>query len=179
MPINITVKTPDKPQRIISLNARKAINGDIMIFDHKILDIVVIVEKKKVVAFAKDSFGDEIYNSQDRLFEFLRKKGIIVAESVQAGNVYGSMEATLNKPSEEDVSSINSAILSIYNFLNEEQKYYDSVYDDYEDQEIDYLTDPEAEDSTELGEVPHEEKKGSLIPGYVRGPYGMTTFYRY
>ena len=49
----------------------------------------------------------------------------------------------------------------------------------YEDDEMDYLVDPDAENSTELGEVPHEEKKGSLIPGYIRGPYGMTSFYRY
>ena len=53
------------------------------------------------------------------------------------------------------------------------------MYEYDEEEEMEQLTDPSSEDSTELGEVPHEERKGSLIPGYIRGPYGMTSFYRY
>ena len=36
------------------LNMRKALNGDLMIFDHADIDIVVMLESKKIVAFAKD-----------------------------------------------------------------------------------------------------------------------------
>mgnify|MGYP003116848890 CR=1 FL=1 len=178
MDINFVINTPQEPQRIISLNARKSLNGDVMIFDHKDIDIVLLIETKKVVAFAKDSFADHVYQSQDRLFNFLRRKGVIIPESVQGGNVYGSMEALLNTPSENNVSRFDVALLSIKNFLDEEAPYFD-VYEDYEEKEIENLTDPSEEASTELGEVPHEERKGSLVPGYVRGPYGMTTFYRY
>ena len=65
------------------------------------------------------------------------------------------MEAVLNKAPEEDVSPFDAAILSIYNFLTEEEAYFSDDWEDYEEQEIDHLTDPDAEDSTELGEVPH------------------------
>jgi hypothetical protein len=36
------------------MHARKNLNGDIMIFDHNNIDIVLMPEKKKVVAFAKE-----------------------------------------------------------------------------------------------------------------------------
>jgi len=178
MQINFTIDTPQQPQKVISLNARKNLSGDIMIFDHKDIDIVLLVESKKIVTFAKQSFGDEIYDAQSRLFNFLRRKGIIVPESVQGGNVFGSMEALLNTPNEENVNRFDAALLSIKNFLIKEAPYFD-VYEDYEEKEIEHMTEPDDEHSTELGEVPHEDKKGSLIPGYIRGPYGMTTFYRY
>jgi len=178
MDINFVINTPQQPQKVISLNARKSLNGDVMIFDHKDIDIVLLIEAKKIVAFAKESFGDHVYQSQDRLFNFLRRKGVIVPESVQGGNVYGSMEAELNTPNEDNVSRFDVALLSIKNFIDEEAPYFDT-YEDYEEKEMESLTDPNEEDSTELGEVPHETMKGSLVPGYVRGPYGMTTFYRY
>jgi len=42
----------------------------------------------------------------------------------------------------------------------------------------DYLTEPTAIDSTPLGEVPQEPTKGSIRPGWIRGPYGMNMMYR-
>ena len=41
----------------------------------------------------------------------------------------------------------------------------------YADELEDSYTDPDDEESTELGEVPHKEKKGSIDPGYK--PYGL------
>jgi hypothetical protein len=41
----------------------------------------------------------------------------------------------------------------------------------YDDEISSHYTDPDDEDSTELGEVPHEEEKGSIDPGYK--PYGL------
>ena len=35
----------------------------------------------------------------------------------------------------------------------------------------DYLTNPDQEDSTELGEVPHEEEKGSILQHNLFAPY--------
>ena len=42
----------------------------------------------------------------------------------------------------------------------------------------DYLTEPTPVDSTPLGEVPQEPTKGSIRPGWIRGPYGMSIMYR-
>jgi hypothetical protein len=43
--------------------------------------------------------------------------------------------------------------------------------------ETERFADPEEEESTELGEVPHGEQKGVLRPGYNYGPYWMTYSY--
>ena len=184
MAINITInKTAEIPEELpvqetIFLNARKSLDGNVMIFDHKDIDIVIMSENKKVLTLAKQQFSDQVYEAQDRLFSYLAKKGILELGSIQGGNVYGSMEGRLATPMEEQVSSIQAAMYNIWKFLKEEKEYFDS-YEYQEDEEIDYLTDPDDAHSTDLGEVPQEEKKGALVPGWVRGPYGMTTFYRY
>jgi len=61
-------------------------------------------------------------------------------------------------------------MLGIYNFLKEEEPYF-KVIDDIEEDYEDSLLNPDAEHSTELGEVPHKEKQGSLPPGKYYG-YG-------
>tara|TARA_R110000765_G_scaffold417058_1_gene519306 strand:- start:112 stop:669 length:558 start_codon:yes stop_codon:yes gene_type:complete len=185
MPIEITVGSPEiaeeeeRPvQTSMSLNARKSLDGNIMIFDHEEIDIVVMPGQNKVVAFAKDLLEDTVYAAQDRLFYHLIKKGIVLPESVHGGNVYGSIEGTIATPIKEDVSGVQTAVFSIGNFILEEKPYFET-YRDYEEAEMDHLTDPDEEDSTELGEVPHEEVKGSLRKSWIRGPYGMTYMYRY
>ncbi len=178
MEIKITIGS--RIQETITLNARKSLDGNLMIFDHEDIDIVLIKNNGngKVLSFAKTMFSDQVYEAQDRLFKYLRKKGVIAPESIQGGNIYGSMEAKLLKSANEDIDSMQVTLYSVSKFLEEEKPYFDKRRQ-YEDDELDYLVDPDAENSTELGEVPHEEKKGSLIPGYIRGPYGMTSFYRY
>ena len=184
MAINITVGTPEvaeeeRPvQTSMSLNARKSLDGNIMIFDHEEIDIVVMPAQNKIVAFAKDLMEDTVYAAQDRLFYHLTKKGIVLPESVHGGNVYGSMEATIVTPVKEDISGVQTAVFSIGKFILEEKPYFET-FNDYEEAEMEHLTDPDDEDSTELGEVPHEEIKGSLRKSWIRGPYGMTYMYRY
>jgi len=182
MPINIKINKlgPDlEPvQETISLEARKSLDGNIMIFDHKEIDIVVMPKTQKVLALAKNNFSDQVYEAQERLFTFLRKKGIVELANIQGGSIYGSLEAKLATSINEKISSVESALYNISKYLKEEEEFY-MMYEYDEEEEMEQLTDPSSEDSTELGEVPHEERKGSLIPGYIRGPYGMTSFYRY
>ena len=169
---------PPEPQVTIELNARKTLDGNIMIFDHEDIDIVVMPKEKKVISLAKDSMTDKVYDAQDRLYKFLRKKGVVDMATIQGGNVYGSIEAKLLESVNEKVSPIEVALFSIDKFIAEEKPYFYSELEREQD-EVDLLTNPDAESSTELGEVPHEEQKGSLVPGWVRGPYGMTSYYRY
>ena len=83
-------ETPKTSVTTIKLNARRTLDGNVMIFDHRDIDIVLMPEKRKIVAFAKQIFGDEVYNAQDRLFSFLRRKGVIEYDSIQGGNIYSS-----------------------------------------------------------------------------------------
>jgi hypothetical protein len=180
MAISITIggpKTPEEIKPIISkveLNMRKTLDGDIMIFDHADIDIILMKEKKKIVAFPKDLMSEVVYGAQDRLFKFLTKKGLVKVSSVVGGSIYGSLEAEF-LPSEE-LSAINMAIINIAKWIDEERPYFEFV-EKYEDMETERLTDPDDESTTDLGEVPHEESKGTMQPGYNYGPYWQSYSY--
>ena len=162
MTIKVSVGNEQQPQASskksspivtnLKMKMRRAINGDIMVFDHADIDIVMSPMTKKIVVFAKDTMSDLVYGAQDRLFSFLSKKGIIDRTSVQAGNVYGSMEGTMLAGVDRD--SFRMALINISKWVDEERPY-----------------------STELGEVPHEEMKGTLRPGYNYGPYWQNYTY--
>ena len=68
----------------LEMDLRKSMNGDLMIFDHGDIDIVLSPNSNKVIAFPKESMGDLVYGAQNRLFSHLRKKGLVVPESIQA-----------------------------------------------------------------------------------------------
>jgi hypothetical protein len=158
MAIQITVK--DGIQETIYLNARKSLDGNIMVFDHPDIDIIISPSQKKVVAFAKDEFGDHVYASQSRLFDYLAKRGVILMESINGGSIYSSLEAKLPDAADENVDSVEVALYVVSKFINEEKPFYDRV-DHYEKELEKQLLEPDDENSTELGEIPHEPRKGS------------------
>jgi len=170
----ISVKVHKQKKLIqIELKARKSLDGNILIFDHKEIDIVIMPDKNKVVTFAKDDYSETIYHVQDRLFEFLKRKGIVTYDSVRGGNVYGSIEGMIAESKDPDINVLDYAIYNVYKFLKEEKPRYDYI-DDYEQMLDDYYTEPTGEDSTELGEVPQSSEKGSIRPGYNYAPYWMS-----
>lgn len=163
------------PQATVSMNIRKSLDGNFMIFDHPEIDIAVLPETKKIITFAKEKHGKHVYEAQDRLFSFLRKKGVIELGSVQGGNVYNSLEAVIPESKVKGVDATQSVLYNISKFLEEEKPYYEYIKA-YHDQLEGDLVDPDAEHSTELGEVPQEETKGSIFPGMA--PYGLYYEYR-
>ena len=92
--IKVGKKANSKKVRL-ELDLRQSLNGDLMIFDHGDIDIVLSPDKNKVVIFPKDTMSDLVYGAQNRLMAHLRKRGIVVAETIQAGAFYGSLEGTL------------------------------------------------------------------------------------
>jgi len=174
--VKINVKKAYKPLKLkvefpttISLNLRRALNGDYLIYDHPLFDIVVMPKKNKVVTFRKKDPKTDPYPSQDKFFDYLMRLGMIVQDSIQGGNVYGSLEAVY--PINDKVDTIQALLLAMYNFLQEEKSLFAAVQE-YEEEYEDSLLQPEPEHSTELGEVPHEEKKGSIDPNLSH--YGLT-----
>jgi|TARA_R110002096_G_scaffold202882_2_gene387657 hypothetical protein len=150
------------------MKARRAINGDIMVFDHADVDIVLSPTTSKIVAFSKEAMSDLVYGAQDRLFSFLSKKGIVDRASVQSGNVYGSMEGTILPGVDRD--SFRMALINLSKWVDEERPYFEFA-EKFGELMVDRFTDPDEEASTELGEVPHDLTKGALRPGYNYGPY--------
>jgi len=174
--IRVTVHEGDEPvatKIFLDLKARRTLDGNVLIFDHKDIDIVLVPSKRKVIAFAKDILGDHVYEAQDRLFKYLFKKGIIDIESVQGGNVYSSMEAKIAES--KDYNDTQIALFSIGKFLEKEKPYleFEKAFDKAEEKR---LADPAPEDSTEFDAERHHNQKGSLRPG--NKPYGIANIYR-
>jgi hypothetical protein len=151
---------------VFELTARETLNGDLMIYDHKDIDIVLMQEKKKIIAFAKDMLTDNVYGAESRLFEYLRKHGIIAYDSIQGGNIYGSMEASIL----ESKDSLSSALIQIAEWFKSEKPMMDFL-DSHDEDMDDALLNPDDEHATELGEVPHEEEKGSILQKNLFAPY--------
>ena len=189
MPVSITitgneseeqeVQAPPEPQGVkneivekdrinFKLMTRSAINGDIMILDHKDIDIVLKQKDGKILTFAKETLSDYTYGAEARLLEFMRRRGLIEFDSIQGGNIYGSLEGKLM--TSEDVEVNKVALKVISEWMQDEESYITgtTAYDQMSD---DHLVSPDGEYSTELGEVPAEEKKGSIMQHNLFAPY--------
>jgi len=178
MTIKVTIpKLKDKIgiQKEIRLNVRKTLGEDLVVFDHPEVDIVIMPESNKILALAKNTPSDEVYEVQNRLFLLLRKEGIIEVDSIRSGYVYGSIEGRMYL--NENVDMIQAALLGIDKFIQEEKPHYQYV-EEFEQAIDNWIAEPEEEESTELGDVPHEPVKGSIRPGWIRGPYGMSIMNR-
>jgi len=171
------VDTEKQTQATVTLDVRKTLGGDLAIYDHEDIDIIISPKTKAVIAFAKDELNDMVYDAQSRLFDYLSKKGVVKRETIEGGNVYGAMQATLEESTNEGLDPINIAVLNVTKFMEEEAPrfMYQRMYDE---QEEEALTDPDSEESTELGEVPHKREKGSIRPGIYRNAYMHNRFYR-
>jgi hypothetical protein len=167
-------------QATVDLKIRKTLDGSFVIFDHPEIDIVIMPQMLKIVSFPKEEMGDHIYATQSRLFEFLSKKGVVVFDSVQGGNLYGSLEANIPPPMKLEVDPIEVAIYVVAKFIEEEQPFYDREAK-YKDDAGDWLLEPDDEHSTDLdwAEKTHQPRKGvqNRWPGSTAA-YGLTGMYR-
>jgi len=167
-------------QATVDLKIRKTLDGSFVIFDHPEIDIVIMPQMLKIISFPKEEMGDHIYATQSRLFEFLSKKGVVVLDSVQGGNLYGSLEANIPPPVNQEVDPVEVAIYVVAKFIEEEKPFYDRE-EKYKDDVGDWMLEPEDEHSTDLdwAAKTHEPRKGvqNRWPGSTAA-YGLTGMYR-
>jgi hypothetical protein len=155
---------PDLPKTEpmqMSLDARKTLTGDILVGDHLDIDIVILPGKFKVLTLAKEEYNDSVYDAQNRMIEFLRKRGVIDFDSVQGGNVYGSMEMTYPEESINGGNTHQIILFTVGKWIDEEREYFEWRRE-YDRQEEERLLEPDDEETTELGQVQQKKKKGSL-----------------
>ena len=164
-----------------SLDIRQTLGGDYVIYDHPDIDIVVMPKMKKVVAFAKDKISDLTYDTQSRLFDFMAKKGVVARDSVQAGNVYASLQGLIEEPKQvkdgESLDPIQPALFIIAKFIEMEKPRYEYL-EKMDQEEEEYYTEPTEDNSTALGEVPHAHEKGTIRPGIYYQSYMHNRYYR-
>lgn len=166
MTIDINIKLDPR----VELKARKTLDGNILILDHEDIDIVLISEKNKCVTFPKKNFSDRVYDSQDRIFKYLARKGIINRSSVRGGNVFGSLEADILESKIPGIDTTQAMLFAIHEYMKEEKPYF-KTQDEYDDDRLDSLLRPSPEDSTELGDVPQSPQKGAHSA--TMRPYGF------
>lgn len=168
MAININIQPTEEDKLTFEMNIRSALNGDLMIMEHKDIDIIIKPKDNKIVAFPKDLMSDLVYGAESRMLEYLRKHGIIEIDSIQGGNIYGSMEGKIMES--EKIDPIKATLLSLSEWFKTEKSYISgtTAYDDLQD---DALLDPSNEESTELGDVPAAAEKGSILQHNLFAPY--------
>ena len=176
MPITVKIGKPNKGSVRLDLNVRKSMSGDLMIFDHGDIDIVLSTAKNKVITFPKETMSDLVYGAQNRLFSYLHKKGLVIPESIHAGSFYGCLEGEMEKASSEQLSTPKMTLINISRFIDEERPYFEATeaiisMDDEE------LLHPDEEYSTELGDVPQKVEQGSIKKGFVRDSYALNYLY--
>tara|TARA_Y100000034_G_C6794925_1_gene356213 strand:+ start:299 stop:838 length:540 start_codon:yes stop_codon:yes gene_type:complete len=175
----ITVRIGDAADSAVvrlELDVRKSLNGDLMIFEHGDIDIVLSTKNNKITVFPKETMNDLVYGAQNRLFSMLRKQGLVVADSIQGGSFYGAFEALMEQASSEDLSTAKMALINISNFIDEERPYFEST-EAIVSMTDDELIHPDKADSTELGDVPQHTEQGSIRQGYIRDPYSLSYLY--
>ena len=155
------------PQATVELNARRALDGSLLIMDHKKIDICLMPEEMKVVTFPKTAATEDVYDYQNRLLELLADKGVIDRTTIQGGNLYRSLECDVF-PSTA-VNSLQAAVYVISEFIEYEAQH-DQIANQYEKELEDMYTHPNDRSSTEYGEVPQDGQKGSMRPGYYYYP---------
>jgi hypothetical protein len=178
-PIQIKVGTAARkptPSITLELNIRKSLSGDLMIFDHADIDIVMSSKNNKITAFPKETMNDLVYGAQNRFFTYLRQKGIVIAESIQGGSYYGALEGSMETPYDDRINAAKFALVNISKFIEDERPYFESMEAVISATDSE-LVDPDKADSTEIGEVPQQAQQGSIRPGYVRDPYSYSYMY--
>lgn len=187
MPLNITVDqekisdTQDNPLKHgeivkIKLNARSTLDGNIIIFDHKYIDIVLMPKAGKITTFPKEELTDDVYETEMRFFRYLIDNGIIDPLTVQSGSAFMSMEGTI--PQSDTFKNPNQlAMLAIYKFIEEERPFFEYITKT-EEWEEERLAEPADEETTEWdpGKY-HKDEKGSIKPNMR--PYGVPGIYRF
>jgi|TARA_R110000824_G_scaffold164387_1_gene340582 hypothetical protein len=155
------------PDARISLEVRKTLDGKIMILDHLHIDVIIDAVNKKITTFPKEELNDEAYGHQSSYFDFLSKQGIVLPETIQSGNVFGSLEVKYPDAIDEGVNAEQVILYSTKTFIDDTNPEIKKAEHIELDQEK-HLLDPEPKDSTELGEVPQEPEKGSITPSRIR-----------
>ncbi len=174
MALKLKITIDNRVIEKILLNARKTIDGNIIVRDHPEIDIFILSNKNKIVASPKEKMDDEVYDSQNRLFKFLTQRGVIDFDTVQAGNTFMSMEAKI--PDADSGDKMQFVLYAVSLFVDQEQPFYDNLKE-FENEMEQQLLQPEPDEYTKFDpEEHHAETKGSLPPRFVR--WGISNIYR-
>tara|TARA_R110000824_G_scaffold92754_2_gene224752 strand:- start:8676 stop:9200 length:525 start_codon:yes stop_codon:yes gene_type:complete len=167
--MKITLSSADSDEkREFSLQVSKTLENKILVKDHPLFNIIIAPGEKKIISIPKTRIDEDTYDAQKDLVDYLFSKGLIVVGSEQGGSMFGSIEARF--PNSEEVYPMKALLVAIAEFIDSEKELYDNIRQ-YEDDIEEWYFTPSEESSTELGEIPQGDRKGT-VPEKPYGKYG-------
>lgn len=161
----------------VELDITRTLDDNLIINDHPYFSIIISDNHNKIITIPKKGYDEYTLPRQMKFFDFMCAKGVVAYGSVHGTIMHQSLEGKL--PHNLDVNSIQVALMCIYDFIKVEFDK-DLKSKEHRDKFEKALLDPSDEDSTELGDVPHETEKGSIPKtpwGYMGGAYGSAGSY--
>jgi len=163
-------------QASVPLQIKKTLDGNLIINDHKYLDIVIRPSENKLVTIPKPNVDRDVFDYQKELMYDLFKGGVVSAGAPQGGPRFGMVETTYPAPSDSDVDPLQAIMYRLSEFFEKTQDS-EKFAEEYDDHIEDRFTDPDDKDSTEYGEVlPYQDtpegSANSADPTYTFAGYG-------
>ena len=180
MPITIKIgdaaqqEEPKPIQASIALQVKKTLDGNLLINDHKYLDIVINPAEGTITTMPKPNVEKDVYDYQKDLMYDLFKGGVTMAAAPRGGPVFGMGETSY--PKEGDIDTLQAVMYRLSDYLKKIQDS-EAVAEEYDENIEDRFTDPNAKDSTAYGEVPPyqdtpEGRANAADPTYTYAGYG-------
>ena len=181
MPIKIKIGSSEteekKPvQASIPLQVKKTLDGNLVINDHKYLDIIITPSKNKLVTMPKPNVDKDVYDYQKELMYDLFKGGVSEAAIPRGGPRFGMVETTFPASSDSDIDPLQAILYRLSEFFKK-TKDSEKFAEEYDENIEDRFTDPDEKESTAYGEVPPyqdtpEGSANSADPTYTFAGYG-------
>ena len=127
------------PQATIGLKISKTLDGNLLINDHKYVDIVIMPNEGRIVTMPKHYAEKDVYDYQKDLMYFLFKNGVSEAMNPEGGAFIGMMETTY--PLDSDVDGLQASLLLISEYIAKSAED-DRTAEEYDKNVEDNFVDP-------------------------------------
>jgi len=154
----------------VKLNARKTLDNNIIIYDNRFFNIILIPFKNKIVTMPKQHVNRDTYPMQNDYLTYLQDKGALTLGSIRSGATFRSLEGFYAVNDEVDVLQV---VLLLTKTYIERHGHDYTTLDDYLDGVEDMYVDPPADETTPYGKVPQSAEKGTLPGSDYSKPYGL------
>lgn len=168
-------KEEEKPKKTISLKARRALNGDVLISDSNRIDIVLSKGKKKVMTFEAPGVKETQHQLQLDFLTYLARKGIVDFDTIVGGPFHGSMVANLLESEDYNVEQL--ALVAIHSYIVEEIRPFEEFDRQWDEKSEQRLLEPPEGEYSEFDPDRHAEEKGSIKNDHIDAKNGL--YYRY
>jgi hypothetical protein len=166
----VSLVVPPPETYFLPMNVKKTLEGNICIYDHPYMDIVISPSNTKIITFPKDNRMKDTYVTQRDFMEFMKDHGLIKFDSIRGGSLHNSLECIY--PTPEDVDPISAILIGVYRYVQISSQHEQRLKDYEQSIEQEYLN-PDEEHSTDLETANslHKTKKGSIDPKQMA--YGL------